>query len=30
MEEEIGKTAGVICEAINTKGERSLSELKKQ
>jgi hypothetical protein len=30
MEEEIGKTAGVICESINTKGERYLSELKKQ
>jgi len=29
MEEEIGKTAGAIWEALNTKGELSLSELKK-
>ena len=29
MEEEIGKTAGAIWDALNTKGELSLSELKK-
>ena len=29
MEEEIGKTAGEIWDALNTKGEQSLSELKK-
>ena len=29
MEEEIGKTAGAIWEALNTRGEQSLSELKK-
>lgn len=29
MEEEIGKTAGAIWEALNTKGELSLSELKR-
>ncbi len=29
MEEEIGKTAGAIWDALNTRGEQSLSELKK-
>jgi len=29
MEEEIGKTAGAIWDALNTRGELSLSELKK-
>src|SRR5712664_464835 len=29
MEEEIGKTAGAIWDVLNTKGELSLSELKK-
>ena len=29
MEEEIGKTAGEIWDALNTKGKLSLSELKK-
>ena len=29
MEEEIGKTAGAIWDALNTKGKLSLSELKK-
>ena len=29
MEEEIGKIAGAIWDALNTKGELSLSELKK-
>jgi hypothetical protein len=29
MEEEIGKTAGAIWNALNTRGELSLSELKK-
>ena len=29
MEEEIGKTAGAIWDALNAKGELSLSELKK-
>ncbi len=29
MEEEIGKTAGQIWNVLNTKGELSLSELKK-
>ena len=29
MEEEIGKTAGAIWEALNTRGEQSLNELKK-
>jgi Winged helix-turn-helix domain (DUF2582) len=29
MQEEIGKTAGVIWDALNTRGEQSLSELKK-
>jgi hypothetical protein len=29
MEEEIGKTAGEIWDALNTRGEQSLSELKK-
>jgi hypothetical protein len=29
MEEEIGKAAGAIWDALNTKGEVSLSELKK-
>ncbi len=29
MQEEIGKTAGAIWDALNTKGEQSLSELKK-
>jgi hypothetical protein len=29
MEEEIGKTAGAIWDALNMKGEQSLSELKK-
>jgi len=29
MEEEIGKTAGAIWDALNTKGELSLSELKR-
>jgi hypothetical protein len=28
MEEEIGKTAGAICDALNTRGEQSLNELK--
>ena len=30
MEEEIGKAAGTIWDALNTKGELSLSELKKK
>ncbi len=30
MEEEIGKTAGAIWDALNPKGELSLSELKKE
>jgi hypothetical protein len=29
MQEEIGKTAGTIWHALNTRGELSLSELKK-
>ena len=29
MQEEIGKTAGAIWDALNTRGEQSLSELKK-
>lgn len=29
MEEEIGKTAGAVWDVLNTKGELSLSELKK-
>ncbi len=29
MEEEIGKSAGANCDALNTRGEQSLSELKK-
>ena len=29
MDEEIGKIAGAIWDALNTKGELSLSELKK-
>ena len=29
MQEEIGKTAGAIWDALNTSGEQSLSELKK-
>ncbi len=29
MEEEIGKTAGAIWDALNTRGVQSLSELKK-
>jgi Winged helix-turn-helix domain (DUF2582) len=29
MEKEIGKTAGAIWEALNSRGEQSLSELKK-
>jgi Winged helix-turn-helix domain (DUF2582) len=29
MEEEIGKTAGAIWNALNTRGEQTLSELKK-
>ena len=29
MEEEIGKTAGAIWDALKTRGELSLSELKK-
>jgi len=29
MEEEIGKTAGAIWDALNTRGEQSLGELKK-
>ncbi len=29
MEEEIGKTAGAIWDALNTRGEQSLSELKR-
>ena len=29
MEEEIGKTAGAIWDALNTRGELPLSELKK-
>ncbi len=29
MEEEIGKTAGAIWDALNGRGELSLSELKK-
>jgi hypothetical protein len=29
MEEEVGKTAGAIWDALSTKGELSLSELKK-
>ncbi len=29
MEEEIGKTAGAIWDVLNTKGEQSVSELKK-
>ena len=29
MEEEIGKTAGAIWDALNTRGEQALSELKK-
>ena len=29
MEEEIGKTAGAIWDALNARGELSLSELKK-
>jgi hypothetical protein len=29
MKEEIGKTAGAIWDVLNTKGELSLSELKK-
>jgi hypothetical protein len=30
MEEEIGKPAGGIWDAVNTKGELSLGELKKK
>ncbi len=29
MQEEIGKTAGVVWDALNTRDEQSLSELKK-
>jgi hypothetical protein len=29
MEEEIGKTAGAFWDALNTRGEQSLSELRK-
>ena len=29
MEEEIGKSAGANCDALNTRGEQSLGELKK-
>jgi hypothetical protein len=29
MQEEIGKTAGAIWDALNTRGEQSVSELKK-
>ena len=29
MEAEIGKTAGAIWDALNTRGEQSLSELKR-
>ncbi|HKB98957.1 MAG TPA: winged helix-turn-helix domain-containing protein [Terriglobales bacterium] len=29
MQEEIGKTAGAIWDELNTRGEQSLSELKK-
>ncbi len=29
MEEEIGKTAGAIWDALNTRSEQSLGELKK-
>ncbi len=30
MEEEIGKTAGAICQALSTQGELSLTQLKNQ